>query len=370
MITIPEGLILARFSSKRDSTYIKGSIQKIKIKDDYKYQISLFTEKQVFHTNVDFDSLECKVNEIMDNYFFQCQLVTKEYIYGYRYTKKGNLLTNRTANKENVDVKDHNKEKKYIINDGMIVPPLIDLSILTPDGFVVKKNYDKFKQINRFLEIIEDVIKDEKELNIIDFGCGKSYLTFILYYYLVEIKKMKVHIIGLDLKSDVIKECNEIRDKYGYKDLDFQVGDISLYKPDRRIDMIITLHACDKATDYALYHAIMLNTKYILSVPCCQHEINLQLKTDKDNLIYQYGILKERYSAIITDAIRGNILKYFGYDVSIMEFIDMVHSPKNLLIRAIKRNDIKNEKYLNQVKDILAENDIHQELYEMIKRST
>ena len=253
-----------------------------------------------------------------------------------------------------------------MLEEGTVVPPLVDLGVMLNDGRVVKASYDKFKQINRFLEIIDDSIKKEDHLKIIDFGCGKSYLTFILYYYLVEVKKINCEIIGLDLKEDVIDNCNKLVEKYGYKGISFLKGDIAKYSNTNDIDMIVTLHACDTATDYALYHAINMKCRYIFSVPCCQHEINQQLQGDKLHFINKFGILKERFSSLATDAIRANILQYYGYKTQIMEFVDFDNSPKNLLIRASYVGGSRNEKIKNEIEEFLVENKIDQTLYNLL----
>ena len=261
----------------------------------------------------------------------------------------------------------HNKKKSYILEEGMIIPPLVDLGVMLEDGKVVKNHYDKFKQINRFLEIIDDSIKDEKYLRIIDFGCGKSYLTFILYFYLVNIKKIECDIIGLDLKEDVINNCNNISKKYGYDNhLKFYMGDISKFKDSLNVDMIITLHACDTATDYALYHAINMKCRYIFSVPCCQHEINTQLSNNYYHTITKFGILKDRFSAILTDSIRANILQYYGYKTQIMEFVDFENSPKNLLIRAKLTNNKYNEKIKEELDELMNDLNVKQTLYSLL----
>ena len=247
----------------------------------------------------------------------------------------------------------------------MIVPPLIDLGVMTLEGKVVKAKFDKFKQINRFLEMIEDNIVDETHLKIIDFGCGKSYLTFILYYYLTTIKKIDCEMIGMDLKADVIKKCNEIAKKYSYNHLQFIQGDISQFKEKRDVDMIVTLHACDTATDYALYYAIQMKCKYIFSVPCCQHEINLQLKNKSLYPISKYGILKERFAAILTDSIRANILEYFGYKTQVLEFVDWEITPKNVLIRAKLENGTPSSSAIEEVENWMKQLEFDQTLYNL-----
>ncbi len=367
-ISLPQNIIKGTLSiPKKENNYIKAKIQKIKVSGLIQYQISLYTAQQVFHKNyLEQEVLDCITN--LFESFNNMELYTKDYIYSYRITSKNKLLTNKRKNKESfVEVSEHNKEKKYILPINEPIPVLIDLGIMTIDGKMVKAKYDKFKQINRFLEIIEDSIRTEEKLKIIDFGCGKSYLTFILYYYLVNIKKIKCEIIGLDLKEEVIKQCNKISEKYGYNsNLKFYTGDISKFKELMDVNMIITLHACDTATDYALYHAINMKCKYIFSVPCCQHEINLQMDSKVNHFINKYGILKERYSALITDAIRANILQYYGYKTQIMEFVDIENSPKNLLIRAVLTNNSCNPKIKMEIEEQMKMLGIQQTLYNLL----
>lgn len=365
-IKIPNQIIKGIISGKknRDQLNEKSKIQRL---SNDLIQISTYTNKQVFHKNYDDNTIEAAIINHLENDFNNLELYTNDYVYSYRITSKGKILSNKRKNTTQLITMDHNKKKKYILEEGKIVPALLDLGIMTPKGEIVKAKYDKFKQINRFLEIIDDSIKDEKELNIIDFGCGKSYLTFILYYYFVEIKKMNCNIIGLDLKEDVIDYCNELSKKYGYdQNLKFYKGDISRFKEDNHVDMIVTLHACDTATDYALYHAINMKCKYIFSVPCCQHEINLNLNTSYMHAVTKFGILKERYSAIVTDVIRANILQYCGYKTQILEFVDFENSPKNLLIRAILTNNKPNEKIKEEIDLLLKSMNVKQKLYELV----
>lgn len=233
----------------------------------------------------------------------------------------------------------HNRKKQYILQEGVPVPFLQDLGVMTEEGKIVHARFDKFRQINRFLEFIEDILPQldsGRELTILDFGCGKSYLTFAMYYYLHELKSYDIRIIGLNLKTDVIRKCNELAKKYQYDKLTFLEGNIADYTGAEEVDMVVTLHACDTATDFALAKAIGWNAKVILSVPCCQHELNRQMKNDVLSPIMNYGLLKERMAALVTDGLRAEYLKREGYDVQVLEFIDMEHTPKNILLRAVK----------------------------------
>ena len=368
-IKIPDNIIKATISGKKNKT---GDLEKVKIdriliREEEMLQVSAYKGKQVFHKNLTDSDINQEIINYLTNDFNNASIFTKEYQYNYRITSKGKVLTNKQKiSDDSFVVVTHNKQKKYLIEEGMIVPALVDLGIMSKDGKVLKHGYDKFKQINRFLEIIDDSVKDEKELNIVDFGCGKSYLTFILYYYFVELKGMNVNITGLDLKEDVIDNCNLIAEKYNYKNLKFYKGDIAKFSGNNKVDMIVTLHACDTATDYALYHAINMNVKYIFSVPCCQHEINLQLDSSNFHLMTKYGIIKERFSALLTDSIRANILQYFGYKTQILEFVDFDASPKNLLIRATKVNKVGNEKIKEELDEIIKQYKISQTLYNLM----
>ncbi len=336
------------------------------------YQIEKYTDKQVFHENIDLDLLENKVLEYTVGNYKQVSAWSVTTTFDLRISKKGKVHLGKKKD-DNLSLinKEHNKEKNYILEEGMIIEPLIDLGIFTKEGKVVNSKYDKYKQINRFVEIIDDEIRknDYKELTVLDFGCGKSYLTFVLYYYFVEIKKINVKIIGLDLKKDVIEKCNDIAERYNYNNLHFELGDINGFKYNDKVDMVITLHACDTATDYALYNAIKWNSKMIFSVPCCQHEFNEQMNTESLSILTRYGIVKERVAALMTDAVRGNLLECVGYKTQLLEFIDIAHSPKNILIRASKSNisKEKREKSLSEVNALMSEFNLNPTLFKLLK---
>ena len=351
-------------------------IQKVQIEKKEKYfQIAEYTDKQVFHKNVDEEELISFCIEELGVNFLQLNAWMLGGEASLKLTKKRKLLFDikKADNSALADeVRDNNRKKNYILEEGKVIEPLIDLGIFTKEGKIVSSMYDKFKQINRFIEIIDDELKKKiiTHLNIIDFGCGKSYLTFIVYYYLTEIKKIKVNMIGLDLKEDVIKKCNNAAKKYGYENLSFELGDINGYSAPFKVDMVITLHACDMATDFALYNAISWGAGYIFSVPCCQHELNAEIKSETFSLMTRYGIIKERFSALVTDAIRGNLLEYMGYNVNLLEFVDLSHTPKNILIRAVKNpNKSENVKLraMDEVKRMMEEFGLSQALYRMIE---
>ena len=356
---------------KRDSEYKKIVVEK---KDGF-YQIAKYTEKQVFHENISPSDFATRCTALTEGIFTQVNAWSSDSEYYILISKKGNptIKQKRLQNVAVASVDTHNRKKNYILEEGTPIPPLVDMGIFTKEGKVVRSMYDKFKQINRFIEMIDDSIKSASltEINVIDFGCGKSYLTFILYYYLTEIKKMKARIIGLDLKADVIRHCNEVAAKYGYDGLTFEMGDINGYRTPFDVDMVITLHACDTATDYALYNAITWNAKMIFSVPCCQHELNSQIETASLSALTDYGIIKERFCALATDAIRGKLLESCGYKTQLLEFIDFAHTPKNILIRAVKRPITpKNarEKALAEVDSLCKEFHFEPTLYGLLKK--
>lgn len=341
------------------------------------YQIAKYTEKQVFHENIKEEELEEKCLQLIENHYRQVNGISADKEHIILISKKGKCNYKvkkiaddqvKIATKEN----SHNRKKNYILQEGMHIEPLVDMGIFMKDGKVVNSMYDKYKQINRFIEIIDDEISGQniQELNVIDFGCGKSYLTFVVYYYLTEVRNIQVRMIGLDLKEDVIRKCNEAAEKYQYRNLKFELGDINGFKTPFDVDMVITLHACDTATDYALYNAIKWKAKMIFSVPCCQHELNKQIQPESLSILSRYGIIKERFSALATDAIRGNLLEYCGYKTQLLEFIDFDHTPKNILIRAVRRPIIpKNvrEKMLAEIRSIMKEFSFTPTLYQLLK---
>lgn len=352
--------------------------QKIVVQRKGRYfQIEKYTQKQVFHENVKPEQLEASLQELLALGYRQLNSYSDTQQMEMKISKKGKVLLNRRRQegpKAAAAPAAHNKEKNYILKEGTVIPPLVDLGIFTPDGRVVKSMYDKYRQINRFIEIVDDAVsnwEDGKELTIVDFGCGKSYLTFILYYYFVELRKLPVTMIGLDLKADVIEHCNQVAQKYGYKRLRFEMGDINGFRYEEAIDMVITLHACDTATDFALYNAIQWGTKMIFSVPCCQHELNAQIKTDDLSVLTKYGIIKERVAALLTDGIRGSLLEACGYKTQLLEFVDLTHSPKNILIRAVKSNVSakKRQASLEEVQRAMKEFSAEPTLYRLLSEA-
>ena len=267
---------------------------------------------------------------------------------------------------------EHNRRKKYLLEEGEMIPPLVDMGVFTAEGKVVASMYDKFRQINRFIEVVDDCVRPlgARQLNVIDFGCGKSYLTFVLYFYLTKKRGLKVRMVGLDLKEDVIEKCSRTAERYGYEGLRFELGDINGYQAPFDVDMVVSLHACDTATDFALYNAVEWGAKLIFSVPCCQHELNGQMESDAFSLMTRYGIIKERFAALATDAVRADLLEYCGYKTQVLEFVDLSHTPKNLLIRAVKKkgeNRKHKEKMLGEVERMMEEYHLSPTLYRLLQ---
>lgn len=310
-------LIRVIVSNPRDKDGIsKIKVRAVLINSELMFQATEYVGNQVLHHNYTSTEIASYLDNMITNSFKQCEIVTNDIVVNILVSKKGKITINRKKSaarlieSKSVKVNDlsHNRTKHYILEEGIPVPFLIDLGVMNTKGDVLKPRYDKFRQINRFLEFVKDIVRElprNREINIIDFGCGKSYLTFAIYYYLRELCGLDVRITGLDLKKDVINKCNQLSEKYGYDKLIFKLGDIADYEGQNNVDMVVTLHACDTATDYALYKAVSWNAKVILSVPCCQHEINKQIKNEMMSPVLNYGILKDRMSAIMTDAIRA-----------------------------------------------------------------
>lgn len=350
---ISERLIRIIISGARNAGEVsKVRIRPVLLKGEIKYQCSETHGTKELHKNYDKRQLISRIEQWMEKDFRQLQLESQNGTGSVLVSKKGKMTVRykRSQNCAGTSaVLTHNRKKKYILEEGIPVDFLVDLGVMTPEGKVVRAKYDKFRQINRFLEFIEDILPQlarDREVTILDFGCGKSYLTFAMYYYLKSLKGYDVNIIGLDLKTDVIMHCNELAEQYGYEKLKFLQGDIASYTGTDHVDMVVTLHACDTATDYALAKAVAWGAQVILSVPCCQHELNGQIKNEMLSPVFSYGILKERMAALITDGLRAQLLTEAGYDTQILEFIDMQHTPKNLLIRAVRSGKRKKNKEL------------------------
>ena len=342
---------------------IRVKVRPLEKKGKLLFQFESFTEKQAFHRNLEKEEAQEQFLAYAEQ-FRQMQIETVEEEYTVLISKKGKVTVRKKRRKEKAQAADlaHNRKKHYILEEGRVVPFLKDLGVMTEDGKIVRTKTDKFRQINRFLEFVEDILPGldrGRELTILDFGCGKSYLTFAMYYYLHELKGYDIRIIGLDLKQDVISHCQQLAERYGYGKLTFLVGDIADYDGVDRVDMVVTLHACDTATDYALAKAVGWDAKVILSVPCCQHELNAQLGGERgceerrmsgektmcsespawETLapVLDYGLLRERFAALVTDGLRAKYLERAGYETQVLEFIDMEHTPKNILLRAVKK---------------------------------
>jgi len=338
------------------------------------WQVEKYTQKQVFHENKNTEERQHDLKAEMETAYRQCSAWDREREHTIRISKNGRIIWQKRRAVQAPQAKtEHNRKKNYILEEGTVIPPLVDMGIFTSEGRVVRSMYDKYRQINRFVEMVDDEIDNlpgDRTITVVDFGCGKSYLTFILYYYLVELKKLNVRMIGLDLKEDVIKNCRRAAQKYGYDRLDFELGDISGYDCPYPVDMVISLHACDTATDYALYHAVRWRAKLIFSVPCCQHELNKQMKSERLSILNRYGIVKERAAALMTDAVRGNLLTSCGYRTQLLEFVDLSHTPKNILIRAVRTVIPKSvqTKALREVEELKREFGFQPTLDELLRK--
>lgn len=360
------------FSEKKikDYEYSKITARPFQTKKGLMWQLERFKNNQVFHENMSEEAFLLWLTKESATLYRQCCLTAEGTTVHYNMT--GDKIKRKaTGNAVTVTLQSHNKEKEYILKQGENIPALVDLGVFSSDFKIIKSKYDKYKQINRFIEIVDDAFRKlgKDSITILDFGCGKSYLTFIIYHYFTVIRGIKATVIGYDLKEDVVHHCNETARKYGYENLKFYVNDVTkgeLFEGD--VDMVITLHACDVATDYALHHAISNKVPHIFSVPCCQHEINKSIHSGGDfDLLLSHGLIKERFSALLTDSIRAEILKECGYDTDVIEFVDFAHSPKNLMLRCRLKKAVTPD--LSEIGGIIAKYGFTQKLYELTEKS-
>lgn len=342
--TMNENMLRMTISGKRHGELAdKVKIRPVKLKEELYFQTSVSDGKKEFHKNYEKAELLEQLDHWLRKDYRQLQMDTTTQSIQALVSKKGKATVKQKIARDmrSARVLDHNRKKRYLLEEGTPIPFLVDLGVMTAEGAIVRSRYDKFRQINRYLEFVEDILPEldkDRELTLIDFGCGKSYLTFALYYYLTVKKQYRIRMIGLDLKKDVMEHCQELAEKYGYDRLTFLTGDIADYDGVEQVDMVVSLHACDTATDYALEKALQWNAKVIFAVPCCHHELNRQMHSTEMNPVLKYGLIQERMAALMTDAFRADVLELEGYQVQVLEFIDMEHTPKNILIRAVKQN--------------------------------
>ena len=366
-------LIKIVFSDRKSGDFNKVIIKPIILKSVKNIQIESFKDNKAFHKNIDLNNLkelEDNLKEYIDNFkqiLLQIEgsdisFIRKKENFS-RKEKDSNLI--KTSN-------EHNKKKQYILNEGDKIDFLIELGLMSIEGKILKSSYNKFKQINKYLEFIDDVIEELKakklitdHINVLDFGCGKSYLTFALYYYLKNYRKdLTFSIIGLDLKKDVIEFCNKLAKKLNYENLEFLNGNIKDYDKSKEVDLVFSLHACNNATDYSLEKALSLDAKAILAVPCCHHEFFEKIQKNKNSEFYNTlkimadnGVVLDKFATLATDSFRSLSLELCGYKTKMIEFIDMEHTPKNILIRAIKSKSSNLKEKLveyNKLKEFLG----------------
>lgn len=349
---------LSGVRNKSTKTFNKLTIKKVIIKNEEKHQFEYFYDKNVEHKNLNNNESIKEMTNLIDTYFKQVLINTVDSDYHILVNKKGEVKINKKKPTRKFEEPSHNKKKKYILNEGDKTPFLIELGIMTSQGKIVNAKYDKFKQINRYLELVSDCIPyldKNKTIRIIDFGCGKAYLTFALYDYLVLKMGYNVEIVGLDLKENVITFCSDLAKKLNFNDLRFEQGDIKGFDQFTDVDMVISLHACNTATDEALAKAVNWGANVILAVPCCQHEFLKKIKNEKMIPMMKYGIIKEKLATLLTDSVRANVLEIMGYRTQVIEFIDMEHTPKNVMIRAFLEKTNNISKVVNQYKEFKNE---------------
>ncbi|HCD45457.1 MAG TPA: SAM-dependent methyltransferase [Lachnoclostridium sp.] len=351
-------IVISNPSDKQGVSKVK--VRPLLLKENLVFQAEELVGPQAFHKNYSAGECVTYIADLLDGKLRQMELDSSKGQVRVLVSKKGSPSI-KVKRQQKIEapspVPQHNRQKSYILKEGTPVPFLVDLGVMTAEGKIIASRYDKFRQINRFLEFIEDILPrldKNRENVIIDFGCGKSYLTFAMYYYLHELKGYLIRVIGLDLKQTVIDDCNRLGERYGYDKLKFYHGDIASYEGVDHVDMVVTLHACDTATDYALAKAVRWGASVILSVPCCQHELNKTMHQELMAPVFQYGLIRERMAALYTDALRAEILENQGYRTQILEFIDMEHTPKNILIRGVKQGGKKdNRREIQEIMEFL-----------------
>lgn len=341
----------------REGTLIQGIISGLKKGDSYNYrktafrpiilksekliQLEYHEEKKVIHSNQQPSEAADTLVALLEKHYSQLVIYAADGDYQVLSNKKGYAILKKPATKKPDPTRiQHDKVKQYILSEGTAYPFLVELGVMDGQGKVFKPKYDKFRQLNRYLEFIRDCVDQlpkERPIRIVDFGCGKAYLTFALYHYLVKELGYQVEIVGLDLKEEVMVFCRQTALKLGFDRLKFEIGDISTYESSETVDMVVSLHACDIATDASLAKAVGWGARVILAVPCCQHEFNPLLNQEALSPLLKHGLLRERFASLATDTVRGMVLEVCGYEVQMVEFIDMEHTPKNILIRAIRR---------------------------------
>lgn len=337
-------VILSDVRKGAEVAYHKCTAKPVCIQNEIKYQVTYFVGEKVIHENFTAEIFQKELLNLMGSIFKQAMVYTVDHDYQVIWSKKGKercLLKPPTLKLGSLT---HNRQKTYLIEEGKPCDFMIYLGIMDEKGKVYKKKYDKFKQINKYLEFVEDAYQElscEDTIRIVDFGCGKAYLTFALYYYFVQLKRKKVDIIGLDLKHDVIDYCNDVALALSYDHLLFKKGDIHDFDSKEKVDMVVSLHACDTATDAALIKAVDWKAKVIFAVPCCHHELLSKLNNDQMLPLLTHGVVKDKLSTIVTDTLRGMALEAMNYSVTLMEFVDLVHTPKNILIRAYLHDQVK-----------------------------
>jgi SAM-dependent methyltransferase len=343
-------------SQPRSKVEISKRILTLKQERSLFWQEEQFRQNQVFHHNYETPEQVLAWWYDCSSVYKQAQIQTpeKEYHVFFQHDSTSRFVTNEIP--RNIEVQAHNRKKQYIMVEGEPIDFLVQLGIMTQQGKVVQSKYDKFRQINRYLEIVADCLPSlsSEKLRIVDFGCGKSYLTFALFWYLKKLRR-EISIVGLDLKQEIVEHCNLLAEELHYQGLHFQVGDIAHWQNQEPIDLVVSLHACDTATDAALVQAIRWNAQVILAVPCCQHELAPLIKDSEQTSLLRHGILRERLASLVTDALRAELLEAHGYQTQVMEFIELEHTPKNLLIRGIKQQKKTNIEAANKNVDQLME---------------